>query len=124
MSTNGSIKVSPEQQAEREKESRHNAFRHLLVVEAKDKWLDEQGVGVDVDTDARTATFFVEHFDINTTYRYGFDANGGLLLWNEEEGEERREWRAGFYGLAEATVTAAPARAESLIARVIRRLGL
>lgn len=38
--------------------------------------------------------------------------------------DERREWRAGFYGLAESTVTTAPERAESLVRRVLRALGL
>lgn len=37
--------------------------------------------------------------------------------------DERREWRAGFYGLCEATTAPAPERA-SLIARVIRWLSL
>ncbi len=38
--------------------------------------------------------------------------------------DERREWRAGFYGLTEATVTAAPARPESLLARILRKISL
>lgn len=38
--------------------------------------------------------------------------------------DERREWRAGFYGLVESTVTTAPERAESLVRRVLRVLGL
>lgn len=38
--------------------------------------------------------------------------------------DERRAWREGFYGLCEATVSAAPARPESLLARILRKFSL
>lgn len=87
MQTNEAIKVSPEQQAEREKDCQRGALRRHIAELAQEKWLEEQGVGVDVDTEARTVTVYIEDYDIHTTYRYGFDVYGGVTLWNEEEGE-------------------------------------
>lgn len=91
MSTNETtIKVSPEVQARREVEGRDNALRQAIRDAAEEKWCEENEFGGDVDAVARTVTVgdFGGAFDIRTTYRYGFDAEGNLHLWNEEDGEE------------------------------------
>jgi hypothetical protein len=76
------------QQEEREQAFQRRAIGSAILDAAEERWREEREFGGDVDPVARTVTVGSFNSDDTTTYRYGFDAEGNLLLWNEEEGEE------------------------------------
>jgi hypothetical protein len=93
MQKESNVKVSAEVQSDREQLFQRRTLESTILEAAMDKWREENEFGGDVDTESRTVTVgdFGGAFDIRTTYRYGFDENGGLHLWNEEDGEEAPE---------------------------------
>lgn len=90
---NEATTMQTNEHAEREQAFQRRAMESNILDAALEKWREENEFGGDVDPVARTVTVgdFGGAFDVRTTYRYGFDVNGGLHLWNEEEGEKAPE---------------------------------
>lgn len=87
MSTNQTTKnVSPEVQSEREPAAQRRALEDAIFEAAKARWLEAHEFGADVDPKTRTVT--VGPMGEGVDYRYGFDANGYVHVWDEENGEE------------------------------------
>lgn len=69
--------------------------RHLIdaiVQTAIKKWMEESEFGGNVDASGGTVTIGAWATDGElATYRYEFDENGGIHIWDEAGGEERPE---------------------------------
>lgn len=89
--TLGSRHGEHRQQEERKQLFKRRTLECAIIDAAEEKWREENEVGGFTDKEAGTVTIGTHGGDLGeplATYRYGFDAEGNLLLWNEEEGEE------------------------------------
>ncbi|MBL8963813.1 MAG: hypothetical protein KF787_04345 [Phycisphaeraceae bacterium] len=80
------MKVSPEVQTEREPVAQRRALEDAIFEAAKTRWMEAHEFGADVDTKTRTVN--VGPMGEGVDYRYGFDANGNVYVWDAENGEE------------------------------------